>query len=200
MRLLKRSRAVAKSPRVKTLCARSKALSAAASSCEGCLGAGAGVGLAAGRCDAAFAAGAFEGFDGLAACFWGLGLGAGLFLAAAFVFGEGRAFPPAFFAGFDFAGLLACFEAGRELLAADFAGAAFRTGGFCAAARLGLGFADLADGLRLLAEDFCGALCGAVREEPLLAPLMTGSLMRSTRFSQIASEKKEAADLQKLNI
>src|SRR5919202_1128062 len=69
---------------------------------------------------------------------------------------------------------------------AAFAGAALRTGAF-SATRLGLGFADLAVSLRLLAEDFDEALCGAGREEVLFAPLMTGSLMRSTRFSRITS-------------
>jgi hypothetical protein len=110
---------------------------------------------------------------------------------------EACVLPPAFFVVFGFAGLLACFVAGRTDLAADFAGAAFFTGGFCAT-RLGLGFADLAAGLRFLAADFCEAPRGAGREELLFAPLMTGSLMRSTRFSQIAS-KKEADDLQQLN-
>ena len=107
--------------------------------------------------------------------------------------------PPAFFAGAGFdAGRFDCFEAGDCLAAGrdglddldeadDFAGAALRTGAFSAAARLGLGFAAAAVTLRLLAEDFGAALCGAGREELLFAPLMTGSLMRSTRFSQNAS-------------
>jgi hypothetical protein len=102
-----------------------------------------------------------------------------------------------------------CFAAGRagfedllaDLVAADdLAGEAFRTGAFSAAARFGLGFADCAVSLRLLAEDLGAELCGAGREELLFAPLMTGSLMRSTRFSQIASHRKrEAADLRQLN-
>jgi len=105
--------------------------------------------------------------------------------------------PPAFFAGAGFGARLDFFEtaddldAGRDVLedleaAEDFAGAALRTGAFSAAARLGLGFAAAALNLRLLAEDF-GAACGAGREELLFAPLMTGSLMRSTRFSENAS-------------
>jgi hypothetical protein len=108
--------------------------------------------------------------------------------------------PAAFFAGAGLAaGRFDCFEAGdclaagrdvlEDLEAADdlAAGAAFRTGAFSAAARLGLGFAAAAVNFRLLTEDFDTALCGAGREELLFAPLMTGSLMRSTRFSQIAS-------------
>ncbi len=118
-----------------------------------------------------------------------------------------RALPAAFFAGAGRAvGRFVCFEAGvclaagREVLddleekADGFAGAALRTGAFSAAARLGLGFAAAAVSLRLLAVDFGAALCGAGREELLFAPLMTGSLMRSTRFSQIASREKEAAE------
>jgi hypothetical protein len=69
----------------------------------------------------------------------------------------------------------------------DFAGAAFFTGAFSAAARFGLGFAACAVTLRLFAGDFGAEGCGAGREELLFAPLMTGSLMRSTRFSQNAS-------------
>ena len=107
--------------------------------------------------------------------------------------------PAAFFAGAGFgAGRFDCFEAGdclaagREVLddleeADDFAGEALRTGAFSATARLGLGFAAAAFNLRPLADDFGAALCGAGREELLLAPLMTGSLMRSTRFSENAS-------------
>jgi len=116
-------------------------------------------------------------------------LAAGFFFpAAALGRAAGRAFPTAFFVGLGFACRLTCFDAGRDAFGAeaDLAGAAFRTGAFCAA-RLGLGFADLVVSLRLLAEDFGEAPCGAVREELLFAPLMTGSLMRSTRFSQIAS-------------
>ena len=87
-----------------------------------------------------------------------------------------------------------CLAAGRADLedleaGEDFARVAFRTGAFSAAARLGLGFAAFAVTLRPLAEDF-GALCGAGREELLFAPLMTGSLMRSTRFSQNASPRE----------
>ena len=82
----------------------------------------------------------------------------------------------------------------------DLAGAAFRTGGFAAAARFGLGFADSTVGLRPLPEVFGAALCGAGREELLFAPLMTGSLMRSTRFSENASPgEEEAADLRHFN-
>ena len=106
--------------------------------------------------------------------------------------------PPVFFEGagfaagrFDcFAAVRADFEADFEA-GADFAGEAFRTGAFSAAPRFGLGFADFAVTLRPLAEDFCEALCGAGREEVLFAPLMTGSLMRSTRFSQIASHQEK---------
>jgi hypothetical protein len=65
--------------------------------------------------------------------------------------------------------------------AEDFAGVALRTGAFSAAARFGLGRAALAVTLRLLAEDLGEALGGAGREDVRLAPLMTGSLMRSTR-------------------
>ena len=82
----------------------------------------------------------------------------------------------------------------------DLAGAAFRTGGFAAAARFGLGFAAWVVNLRPLAEAFGAALCGAGREELLFAPLMTGSLMRSTRFSENASPgDREAADLRHFN-
>ena len=111
--------------------------------------------------------------------------------------------PPAFFAAADFgAGLFEvfgageCFAAGRACLedlvadlveAEDFAGEAFFTGAFSAAVRFGFGFADSPVGLRVLPADFDAALCGAGREELLFAPLMTGSLMRSTRFSQNAS-------------
>src|ERR1043165_4119732 len=61
----KSSRAVVKLPRANSLCARSKALSAAASSREGWRG-GVGVCLDAGRCGAAaaFDAWAFEDFAG----------------------------------------------------------------------------------------------------------------------------------------
>jgi hypothetical protein len=125
------------------------------------------------------------------------------FLAGAGREGAAEALPPAFFEGACFVAVLfdcfeavGCFAAGRACLdglpedfeAADFAGAAFRTGAFSAAARFGLGFADCAFSLRLLAEDLGAEPCGAGREELLLAPLMTGSLMRSTRFSQIASQ------------
>ena len=110
--------------------------------------------------------------------------------------------PPAFWAAVFGAALFDCFEAGvgfaagracLEDLAADFAaaedltGEAFFTGAFSAAARFGLGFADSPVGLRPLPEDFGAALCGAGREELLFAPLILGSLMRSTRFSQNAS-------------
>lgn len=100
---------------------------------------------------------------------------------------------PAFFEGAGFAaGRFDCFADERAVLdaEADFAGEAFRTGAFSAAPRLGLGFAAFVVTLRPLAEDFCEALCGAGREELLLAPLILGSLMRSTRFSQIASPLK----------
>ena len=100
-----------------------------------------------------------------------------------------------------------CLAAGRAILVdlllelEDLAGAAFRTGGFAAAARFGLGFAASVVNLRPLAEAFGAALCGAGREELLFAPLMTGSLMRSTRFSENASPgDREAADLPHFNI
>ena len=131
---------------------------------------------------------------------------AGLFLAVAGLDSAAWAFPPDFLAAAAFgAGLFdafaagACFAAGRACLedlaadlaaAADLRGAAFFTGAFSAAARFGLGFADSPVGLRPLPEDFGAALCGAGREELLFAPLMTGSLMRSTRFSQNASHAK----------
>src|SRR5205823_6729047 len=119
------------------------------------------------------------GFAG--ACLRGCGFAAGFVLVGA----AGRALAVGRFVC-GFAG--AFFADAREVFGAEevFAGVAFRTGAF-SAARLGLGFADFAVSLRLLAEDFCEALCGAGREELLFAPLMTGSLMRSTRFSQIAS-------------
>jgi hypothetical protein len=82
----------------------------------------------------------------------------------------------------------------------DFAGAAFRTGGFKAAARFAVGFAASVVSLRLLGEALGAARCGAGREELLFAPLMTGSLMRSTRFSENASLRGwEAADLRHFN-
>lgn len=85
---------------------------------------------------------------------------------------------------FDFGAPADCFRAGREAFAAgtDFFGAALRTGAFSAAERfgLGLGRADLTLSLRL-AEDFEEALPGAGREVFLFAPLITGSLMRSTQ-------------------
>jgi hypothetical protein len=130
-------------------------------------------------CDLARAADFFAGaaFDAAA---WALppALPAGAALAAA-----GR---------FDGFVVLDCLAAGRVdlvdlAIGEDFAGAAFRTGGFAAAARLGLGFAASVVNLRPLAEAFGAALCGAGREELLFAPLMTGSLMRSTRFSENAS-------------
>lgn len=195
----KRSRAVVKFPRANSLCARSKALSAAASSREGWRG-GVGVCLATGRCGAeadfaaAFDALDFDVFAGadftedFAAAFEGFAAG---LLFADFAGADGLA--AAFFAGAGFAASRfegfaderADFEAGADFV--DLAGEAFRTGAFSAAARLGLGFAAFAVTLRPLAEDFCEALCGAGREELLLAPLILGSLMRSTRFSQIAS-------------
>src|SRR2546423_5677077 len=182
----KRSRAEAKLPRANAWWARSNDWSAAASSREGCRG-GAGAGLTAVLCAAAFVAWALAVLAG--ADLRGCGLAAGFFFpATALARAAGRAFPTTFFVGLDFAGRLACFDAGRAAFGAeaDLAGVAFRTGAFCAA-RLGLGFADLVVSLRLLAEVFGEAPCGAGREELLFAPLMTGSLMRSTRFSQIAS-------------
>jgi hypothetical protein len=184
----KRSRAVPKCPRANSLWARSKDLSAAASSREGCLG-GAGVGLDAGFAGAAFvvvwALNVFAGAD-----FWGCGLASGRFVPdLAFAGAAARDFPPAGFAAFGFAaGRFVGLAVGRADFAfeVDFAGDAFRTGAF-SATRLGFGWADLAVSLRPLAEDFDEALCGAGREAVLFAPLMTGSLMRSTRFSQIAS-------------
>jgi hypothetical protein len=130
---------------------------------------------------AAFLVAAFAGAD-----LRGGGFAADFFLAGA----AARALPGACFEE-DFAGDF--FAEEREAFEAEavFAGAAFRTGAF-SATRLGLGFADFAVSLRLLAEDFGEALCGAGREEVLFAPLMTGSLMRSTRFSQIASQQKRS--------
>jgi hypothetical protein len=133
---------------------------------------------------------------------WGWDLAAGLFLAGAALDGAAaRALPPAAFRAFGLAAVLAGFAVGRDVLEAEafFIGAAFRTGAF-SARRLGLGCAGLALSLRLLAEVFGEALCGAGREELLFAPLMTGSLMQSTRFSQIAPDLTEAADLPQLNI
>ena len=139
--------------------------------------------------------------------------GAAAFFAGAALEGALCAFVPAladldaagFFDDFAAAG---CFEAaGRADLVdlllelEDLAGAAFRTGGFAAAARFGLGFAASVVNLRPLARAFGAALCGAEREELLFAPLMTGSLMRSTRFSENASPgEEEAADLRHFNI
>jgi len=89
---------------------------------------------------------------------------------------------------------LACFTE-REVLLAERAlaallalldGVALRTGAFSAAVRLTicLGRADDTVTLRLFAEDFEGeVVCGTGREKGLFAPLMTGSLMRSTQFS-----------------
>ena len=124
--------------------------------------------------------------------------GAAFFARAAFD-AAARDFAPALAAGADldagfFDGFAAadCLAAGRAdlfdlvLELEDLAGAAFRTGGFAAAARFGLGFAAAAVSLRPLAGALGAALCGAEREELLFAPLMTGSLMRSTRFSENA--------------
>ena len=137
-------------------------------------------------------------------------MAAAAFFAGADFEGAVCAFVPAladlaagFFEGFA----AACLAAGRAdlldllLELEDLAGAAFRTGGFAAAARFGLGFAASVVNLRPLAEAFGAALCGAGREEELLlAPLMTGSLMRSTRFSENASlGDREAADLRHFN-
>jgi hypothetical protein len=133
----------------------------------------------------------------LEADFAGCCLAAGLVFAEADFAGAG-VLPPAFFAGAALAaGRFDCFAEGRVDFEAveDFAGEAFRTGAFSAAARLGLGFADFVVSLRPLAEDFGEALCGAGREELLLAPLILGSLMRSTRFSQIASPKRKPPNL-----
>ena len=144
----------------------------------------------------------FAGAD-FAAGFAGGCLAAVLPFAADFAGAD--ALTPAFFAGAGFgAGHFDCLADVRAVLdalddGADFAGEAFRTGAFSAVPRLGLGFAAFVVTLRPLAEDFCEALCGAGREELLLAPFILGSLMRSTRFSQIASTKKEAADLQQIN-
>jgi hypothetical protein len=110
-------------------------------------------------------------------------------LDLAFAGAAARVLPIAGFLAFGFvAGRLVGLMVGRADFAfeADFAGAAFRTGAF-SAERLGFGLADLVVSLRPLAEDFDEALCSAGREAVLFAPLMTGSLMRSTRFSQIAS-------------
>src|SRR5437763_991123 len=164
----KSSRAVEKWPRANSLCARSKALSAAASSREGCRGAGVGAGLAALRCAGAdFAealAAPLAGFAG--ACLRGCGFAAGFLAGAA-----GRALAVGRFVC-GFAG--AFFADAREVFGAEevFAGVAFRTGAF-SAARLGLGFADFAVSLRLLAEHFCEALCGAGLEEGLFAHLLS---------------------------
>jgi hypothetical protein len=83
-----------------------------------------------------------------------------------------------------FGALLACFVAGREAFAggADFFGVALRTGAFSAAERFGFGWGCAVLTLTLrLAEDFVEALLGAGREVFLFAPLITGSLMRSTQ-------------------
>src|ERR1051325_605970 len=102
----KRSRAVVKLPRANSLCARSKALSAAASSREGWRGCW-GACLAAGRCGCAAAdldACAFDVFAGadfdadFVRDFEGCGLDAVLPLAEADFAGAGD-FPAAFFAG-----------------------------------------------------------------------------------------------------
>ena len=136
-----------------------------------------------------FAGTAFEG----AACDLPTALAAGADLDAGAVFFDGFAAADCLAAGR--AGL---FDLVLELEA--FAGAAFRTGGFAAAARFGLGFAAAEVSLRPLAGALGAALCGAGREELLFAPLMTGSLMRSTRFSENASSgDKEAADLRHFN-
>ncbi|HEX8853607.1 MAG TPA: hypothetical protein VF754_08980, partial [Pyrinomonadaceae bacterium] len=75
-------------------------------------------------------------------------------------------------------------------------GVALRTGAFSAAERFGsapAGRAGFVVTLRLLAEALDVALGDAAgREAGLLAPFMTGSLMRSTRFSQIAQTTSEA--------
>src|SRR5947209_4019347 len=177
----KRSRAVEKWPRANSLWARSKALSAAASSREGWRGTCVGAGLAALRCVGA-------AFVWPLVAFAGADLRGGDFVAGFFLAGAvWRALPADCFAG-GFAGLFFAVVRNRFGTEAVFAGAAFRTGAF-SATRLGLGFADFAVSLRLLAEDFGEALCGAGREEVLFEPLMTGSLMRSTRFSQIASHE-----------
>ena len=102
---------------------------------------------------------------------------------------------------------LAAWPGGRALVAfrprrgtfsgerpADFCRVALRTGAFSAAERFGRGDGrgGFAATLRLLAEDFDVTLWDAAgREASLLAPLMTGSLMRSTRFSQIAPKRLE---------
>lgn len=122
----------------------------------------------------------------------GAGLAGALFFGAAFAGATGGFFLlAAVSAGRDFAAMvlafgavLDCFGAGRAGLAAgaDFFGVALRTGAFSAAERFGLGCgrADLTLTLRL-AEDFEEALLGAGREVFLFAPLITGSLMRSTQ-------------------
>jgi hypothetical protein len=147
-------------------------------------------------------------------CLTGCDLAGGAdFFAGADLAGAACALPPALDAGADFgAGRFDGFAAADGLAAGravlvdlvleleDFAGAAFRTGGFAAAARFGLGFAAAVVNLRPLAEAFGAALCGAGREELLFAPLMTGSLMRSTRFSENAfSGDRKAADLRHFN-
>jgi hypothetical protein len=163
------------------LWARSKAFKAAASSRDGCrggfgtnlgtgFGGGAGFGLTV-LTDLAVLAGAtFRGFA--------FESGTAFFGFAAF----GRAFCAAFL---GFATGLDCFRAGRAVFAtaADFFGTALRTGAFSAADffGFGLGRADLTLTLRL-AEDFEDAEDGAGREEFLFAPLITGSLMRSTQI------------------
>jgi hypothetical protein len=89
----------------------------------------------------------------------------------------------------DFLASVACLDlaAGvRAVLAAAaadvFALAALRTGAFSAAERFGFGWGCAALTLTLrLAEDFVEALLGAGREVFLFAPLITGSLMRSTQ-------------------
>src|SRR2546423_12534053 len=112
----KRSRAEAKLPRANSLWARSNDLSAAASSREGCRG-GAGAGLAAVRCAAAFVAWALAVLAG--AGLRGCGFAPGFFFpAAALAPGAGRALSTTFFVGLDFAGRLARLYAGRAAFGA----------------------------------------------------------------------------------
>src|ERR687884_617742 len=97
------SRAAAKLPRVKSLWARSKALSAAASSREGWRGGfGAWRGAALWAAGALFDAAAFEALAGacFAGCDWDF---AGLFRAGAAFDAAARGLAPAFLAAADFA-------------------------------------------------------------------------------------------------
>src|ERR1041384_753704 len=182
-------RASAKRPRDKSLCARSNARIAAISSCEG-FGRGAGRG---GVCVRAGGAACFV-VRPLTAGAWRAGFAAvrlAAFVAALLLAGG------AFFVGLARAGCLPFVVFGVALPAwllaflAGLAGllvflVALCTGGFTAPARLarGLGRAAFACNLRLLAVDAEEALRVAGRGVGRLTPLMTDSLMRSSRFSK----------------